>query len=142
MSASSGLPPALLDHLRESHTDVTELGPLAELAEVDTLVLTHLVPADPLPVSDRQWRRNAGHGYSGGFSWATTCSTWVYAGRRRVPSAECRPWIATTASATSEATPLSRVRLEVEREIELEAYEGGVDRDSGLVPGGALARRR
>jgi ribonuclease BN (tRNA processing enzyme) len=60
-----GLPPALLEHLRESHTDVTELGPLAERADVDTLVLTHLVPADPLLVSDRQWRRNVGRGYGG-----------------------------------------------------------------------------
>jgi ribonuclease BN (tRNA processing enzyme) len=60
-----GLPPALLEHLRESHTDVTELRPLAERADVDTLVLTHLVPADPLLVSDRQWRRNVGRGYGG-----------------------------------------------------------------------------
>lgn len=60
-----GLDPALLEHLLRSHTDVHDLGPLAELAEVDRLVLTHLVPADPRLMSDREWRRNAQVGYSG-----------------------------------------------------------------------------
>lgn len=60
-----GLDPALLQHLLRSHTDVHDLGPLAERAEVDRLVLTHLVPADPTLMSDREWRRNAQRGYSG-----------------------------------------------------------------------------
>lgn len=60
-----GLDPALLQHLLLSHTDVHQLGPLAELAEAERLVLTHLVPADPRLMSDGQWRKNAQKGYSG-----------------------------------------------------------------------------
>lgn len=60
-----GLDPALLQHLLRSHTDVNQLGGLAELAEVDRLVLTHLVPADPRLMSDGEWRKNAQRGYSG-----------------------------------------------------------------------------
>lgn len=60
-----GLDPELLQHLLLSHTDVNELGGLAEEAEAERLVLTHLVPGDPRLMSDRQWRRNAQQGYSG-----------------------------------------------------------------------------
>ena len=60
-----GVDPALLDHLSRSHTDVTRLGPLAELAGAKRLVLNHLVPADPRLMSDGQWRRKARRGYSG-----------------------------------------------------------------------------
>lgn len=60
-----GLDPALLQHLLLSHTDVNELGSLAEQAAAERLVLTHLVPADPRLMSDGQWRRNAQKGYSG-----------------------------------------------------------------------------
>ncbi len=60
-----GLDPSLLQHLLRSHTDVRDLGPLAEQAQVDRLVLTHLVPADPKLMSDGQWKRNAKKGYSG-----------------------------------------------------------------------------
>lgn len=62
---SADLSDALLDHLRVSHTDVTEIGPLAEQAGVDTLVLTHLVPANPALVSTGSWQRRAGKGFSG-----------------------------------------------------------------------------
>lgn len=60
-----GVDPALLGHLSRSHTDVTRLGPLAELAGAKSLVLNHLVPADPRLLSDGQWKRNAQRGYSG-----------------------------------------------------------------------------
>ncbi|MFV0459289.1 MAG: MBL fold metallo-hydrolase [Actinomycetales bacterium] len=60
-----GVDPALLGHLTRSHTDVTQLGPLAELAGAKNLVLNHLVPADPRLLSDREWRKNARKGYSG-----------------------------------------------------------------------------
>jgi ribonuclease BN (tRNA processing enzyme) len=60
-----GVDPALLGHLSRSHTDVTRLGPLAEAAGAKSLVLNHLVPADPRLMSDGQWRRNAQRGYSG-----------------------------------------------------------------------------
>lgn len=60
-----GLDPALLQHLLRSHTDVHDLGPIAERAEVDHLVLTHLVPADPRLMSAGTWRKNVQPGYSG-----------------------------------------------------------------------------
>ncbi len=60
-----GLDPSLLQHLLRSHTDVFELGPLAEQAGVERLVLNHLVPADPRLMSDHTWRKNARRGYSG-----------------------------------------------------------------------------
>ncbi|WP_030249426.1 MBL fold metallo-hydrolase [Streptomyces violens] len=61
----AGLPPAYLDHMLQSHTDVTEVGPIAEAAGVDTLVLSHICPADPKNVSSAEWRRRAGKGFSG-----------------------------------------------------------------------------
>ena len=60
-----GVDPSLLGHLSRSHTDVTRLGPLAELAGAKSLVLNHLVPADPRLMSDGQWRKKAQRGYSG-----------------------------------------------------------------------------
>jgi ribonuclease BN (tRNA processing enzyme) len=60
-----GVDPALLGHLERSHTDVHRLGELAERAEVDRLVLNHLVPADPRLIGDSRWRRNAQRGFSG-----------------------------------------------------------------------------
>lgn len=62
---SAGIPPAYLDHMLQSHTDVTEVGPIAERAGVDTLVLSHICPADRTKVSPAQWRRRAGRGFSG-----------------------------------------------------------------------------
>ncbi|MGW8066034.1 MBL fold metallo-hydrolase [Streptomyces ziwulingensis] len=63
--ADSGLDDALLDHLRVSHTDVTEAGPPAERAGVGTLVLSHLVPADPAKVGKGFWARRARAGFGG-----------------------------------------------------------------------------
>jgi hypothetical protein len=60
-----GLPPALPSHLKESHTDVPVLGPLVERTEFETLVLTHLVPADPKLISDAQWRKKVKKDYGG-----------------------------------------------------------------------------
>ncbi|MFD7919875.1 MBL fold metallo-hydrolase [Streptomyces sp. NPDC059740] len=60
--AAAGAPPGLLAHLRESHTDVDALGPLAERAGVGTLVLTHLMPS---AVPARRWARRAGRGFRG-----------------------------------------------------------------------------
>ena len=60
-----GVDPSLLEHLRRNHTDVHLLGGLAEKAEVDRLVLNHLVPSDPKLMSDHTWRRNAQRGFSG-----------------------------------------------------------------------------
>lgn len=52
---------AFIQHLLYSHTTIEQVGPVAEEAEVGTLVLTHLAPANN-PV--HRWRR-ASAGFSG-----------------------------------------------------------------------------
>lgn len=59
------VPPEIIAHLLESHTNVDEVGAVAEAAGVRTLVLNHLVPGDPAEVNDGQWRRRAQRGFSG-----------------------------------------------------------------------------
>ena len=46
---------SLLEHLRASHTSITEVGKVARRADVDTLVLSHLTPADDGVVSEAEW---------------------------------------------------------------------------------------
>ncbi|WP_079189194.1 MBL fold metallo-hydrolase [Streptomyces kebangsaanensis] len=60
-----GIPAPLLDHLKVSHTDVKEIGPLAQRCGVGTLVLSHIVPADKKLVSAASWRKRAQKGFSG-----------------------------------------------------------------------------
>jgi ribonuclease BN (tRNA processing enzyme) len=52
-----GLPPALLDHLKAVHTDVSLLGQIAAQSCVRTLVASHLGPGDPGILSDAGWRQ-------------------------------------------------------------------------------------
>jgi len=47
--------PTLLAHLKASHTLTDEVGRLATLAGVKTLVLNHLVPADDPGVTEQVW---------------------------------------------------------------------------------------
>lgn len=54
----AGLSPAAIQHMRETHTDVTRLGQIAAEAGVKALVATHLAPADPAAVPDAVWRRS------------------------------------------------------------------------------------
>ncbi|PZT71329.1 hypothetical protein DN402_05040 [Streptomyces sp. SW4] len=61
----SGYDPALLQHFAEAHTDVSEVGRIAERSGVATLVLNHLVPADTFLVPESSWRRRAQKGFSG-----------------------------------------------------------------------------
>ncbi|GAB3866751.1 MBL fold metallo-hydrolase [Nocardioides maradonensis] len=65
LEALGELPPAALDHLKQSHTSVADVGKVAEAAGVETLVLSHLVPAAHAIVSDARWRRRAQQGFSG-----------------------------------------------------------------------------
>jgi ribonuclease BN (tRNA processing enzyme) len=51
-----GLRPALLDHIREVHTDVDDLGEIAVDAGVGSLVVSHLSPGNPNAISDDQWQ--------------------------------------------------------------------------------------
>jgi ribonuclease BN (tRNA processing enzyme) len=61
----SGYPPALLNHLEVSHTDVSAVGMIAQQAGVKTLVLTHLVPATSSLVSPASWKQRAQQGFNG-----------------------------------------------------------------------------
>jgi ribonuclease BN (tRNA processing enzyme) len=47
------------------HTDVTEVGGVAERARVRELVLNHYLPADPSAISDAAWVERAGTGFRG-----------------------------------------------------------------------------
>jgi ribonuclease BN (tRNA processing enzyme) len=47
------------------HTDVTEVGGVAERAGAGELILSHYLPAEPGAVSERDWVKWAGLGYSG-----------------------------------------------------------------------------
>lgn len=65
LEALGDLPPAALDHLKQSHTSVADVGKVAQAAGVETLVLSHLVPAAHAIVSDARWRKRAQQGFSG-----------------------------------------------------------------------------
>jgi hypothetical protein len=47
------------------HTDVTEVGSIAERAGVDELILTHYLPAEPEAISDAEWAGRAAQGFRG-----------------------------------------------------------------------------
>ncbi|MEW2289917.1 MBL fold metallo-hydrolase [Streptomyces sp. NPDC047841] len=50
-----GMPARLVDHMREVHTDISEVGEIAAAAEARRVVLSHLAPADPTQFPDREW---------------------------------------------------------------------------------------
>ena len=56
---------AALDRMAGLHTDVTEVGGVAQRAGVRELILTHYLPAEPDAVSAADWAERAGKGFSG-----------------------------------------------------------------------------
>jgi ribonuclease BN (tRNA processing enzyme) len=56
---------AALQHMAGLHTDVTEVGRVAQRAGVRELILTHYLPAEPDAVSAADWAERAGQGFSG-----------------------------------------------------------------------------
>jgi ribonuclease BN (tRNA processing enzyme) len=60
-----GTDAAELERMHALHTDVTEVGGVAERAGVRELILTHYLPADPAAISEEEWKRRAGHGFGG-----------------------------------------------------------------------------
>jgi ribonuclease BN (tRNA processing enzyme) len=56
---------AALDRMAALHTDVTEVGGVAERARARELVLTHYLPAGPDAITAADWARRAGPGFSG-----------------------------------------------------------------------------
>jgi ribonuclease BN (tRNA processing enzyme) len=60
-----GFTGATLAHMAALHTDVTEVGGVAERARVRELLLSHYLPADPNAITDAEWAQRAGQGFSG-----------------------------------------------------------------------------
>ena len=60
-----GLTGAALARQAGLHTDVTEVGGVAERARVRELILTHYLPADPRAVTEQEWAERAGRGFDG-----------------------------------------------------------------------------
>jgi ribonuclease BN (tRNA processing enzyme) len=47
------------------HTDVTEVGGVAQRARVNELILTHYLPAEPDAISEEEWATRAGKTFTG-----------------------------------------------------------------------------
>jgi ribonuclease BN (tRNA processing enzyme) len=60
-----GMDGAELGRMHALHTDVTEVGGVAERAGVGELILNHYLPGDPAAVSEEDWARRAGRGFGG-----------------------------------------------------------------------------
>ena len=60
-----GMTDAELQRMAALHTDVTEVGSVAERAQVEELILTHYLPAGPEAIREHDWAARAGKGFSG-----------------------------------------------------------------------------
>ena len=54
-----------LERMCALQTDVTEVGGVAERAQVRELILNHYLPAEPNAISDASWAERAGRGFQG-----------------------------------------------------------------------------
>jgi ribonuclease BN (tRNA processing enzyme) len=63
--ARHGFSATELAYLAGLHTDVTDVGGVAERAGVGELILTHYLPAEPAAISAADWARRAGQGFRG-----------------------------------------------------------------------------
>ena len=63
--AGRGFTGAALDRMAALHTDVSQVGGVAERAGVGELILTHYLPAEPDAITAAQWAGRAGQGFSG-----------------------------------------------------------------------------
>jgi ribonuclease BN (tRNA processing enzyme) len=60
-----GVTGAALERMAALHTDVTEVGGVAERAHVHELILSHYLPAEPEAITEAEWAERAGQGFSG-----------------------------------------------------------------------------
>jgi ribonuclease BN (tRNA processing enzyme) len=60
-----GMTGAALDRMAALHTDVSQVGGVAERAGVRELILSHYLPAEPDAITAADWARRAGQGFSG-----------------------------------------------------------------------------
>jgi ribonuclease BN (tRNA processing enzyme) len=63
--ARHGFAGADLDRMAGLHTDVTQVGAVAQRARVGELILHHYLPADPGAITEADWARRAGQGFTG-----------------------------------------------------------------------------
>jgi ribonuclease BN (tRNA processing enzyme) len=63
--ARHGYSRAELDRMAALHTDVTQVGGVAQRAGARELILTHYLPAEPGAVSEADWARRAAPGFGG-----------------------------------------------------------------------------
>jgi ribonuclease BN (tRNA processing enzyme) len=54
-----------LQRMAGLHTDVSEVGSVAERARVGELILSHYLPADLDAISEAEWAERAGRGFTG-----------------------------------------------------------------------------
>jgi len=60
-----GITGAALERMAALHTDVTEVGSVAERAGARELILSHYLPAEPDAITAADWAKRAGRGFSG-----------------------------------------------------------------------------
>jgi len=60
-----GFTGSALERMTQLHTDVTEVGTVAERARVGELILSHYLPAEPDAITEAEWAERAGHGFRG-----------------------------------------------------------------------------
>jgi ribonuclease BN (tRNA processing enzyme) len=60
-----GMDEAEVARMAGLHTDVTQVGSVAERAGVRELILNHYLPPDPEAITDEEWARRAGQEFSG-----------------------------------------------------------------------------
>jgi ribonuclease BN (tRNA processing enzyme) len=60
-----GFTGAALERMAALHTDVSEVGGVAERAGVHDLILNHYLPAEPGAITEAEWAERAGRGFSG-----------------------------------------------------------------------------
>jgi len=60
-----GFAGAALERMAALHTDVTQVGGVAERARVQELILTHYLPAEPDAITETEWADRARQGFRG-----------------------------------------------------------------------------
>jgi ribonuclease BN (tRNA processing enzyme) len=60
-----GMDDAELARMAALHTDVTQVGGVAERARIRELILSHYLPAEPDAITDEEWAHRARKGFSG-----------------------------------------------------------------------------
>jgi ribonuclease BN (tRNA processing enzyme) len=75
--------PDLLAHLENSHTTTGQVGKIAQQAGVAQLVLTHLVPSNPLLIPDLVWHAQCSEGFSGSVHVGNDLDRITWSARRR-----------------------------------------------------------